>query len=443
MHARRLMLSAVAGAVATVAFAGLPAGAALAATGAAVPCSGPGGGGAGLIAAINAANTGGGGTIRLAAGCTYRLTAADNSGQLGPNGLPVITSAITIKGAGATIARRSAQPFRILEVDGPGGNLTLQNLKITGGDTPGPGGAMFNFAGRLTLDATLVTGNASEGGQMSAGGGIASGTLGNGPAGTLVLNASVVTRNSTSGDAGGILNHAGTAVLNSSQVTFNTAGNGGGIASGPGNGGDPTGSSLTLNASTVAHNSATEGGGMPAGAGIANGGLAVIRSSSITGNAAPGGIGAGIINHGTMTIAGSRITGNTAPNDKAGNPGIGGGIGNLPSMGGVPGTGVLTVRNSVISGNSASGFGGGVGNAPGAKATVIGSTVSGNSAATGGGLASQGRLVMKGSLVTRNTASAAGGIAKLGGTVVLRATTVTRNAPDNCEPAGTIPGCTG
>jgi hypothetical protein len=50
---------------------------------------------------------------------------------------------------------------------------------------------------------------------------------------------------------------------------------------------------------------------------------------------------------------------------------------------------------------------------------------------------------MKGSLVTRNTAAAAGGIAKLGGTVILRATTVTRNAPDNCEPAGTIPGCTG
>jgi hypothetical protein len=74
-----------------------------------------------------------------------------------------------------------------------------------------------------------------------------------------------VTRNTTSGDAGGILNHAGTAVLNSSQVTFNTSGNGAGIASGPGNGGDPHGSSLTLNASTVANNSATEGGGMPAG----------------------------------------------------------------------------------------------------------------------------------------------------------------------------------
>ena len=98
----------------------------------------------------------------------------------------------------------------------------------------------------------------------------------------------------------------------------------------------------------------------------------------------------------------------------------------------------------MLSGNSASGFGGALGNAPHAKATVIGSTVSGNSAATGGGLASQGHLVMRGSLVTRNTASAGGGIAELsGGAVILRATTVTRNAPDNCEPAGAIPGCTG
>jgi hypothetical protein len=302
---------------------------------------------------------------------------------------------------------------------------------------------MFNFAGRLVLDASVVTGNASQGGKMSAGGGIASGTLQSGPAGTLVLNASRVTDNTTSGDAGGILNHAGTAILNSSLVSGNVSGNGGGIASGPGNGGDPHGSSLTLNASTVTHNSATEGGGMPAGAGIANGGLAVIRASLITGNAAPGGLGAGILNHGTMTIAGSRVTGNSAPNDKAGNPGFGGGITNLPSQGRVPGTGVLTVKNSVLSGNSAAGFGGALANAPHATATVIGSTVSFNSAATGGGLASQGRLIMRGSLVTRNTASAAGGIAKLGGTVTLHATTVTRNAPDNCEPPGGIPGCTG
>src|SRR5262249_61743216 len=137
---------------------------------------------------------------------------------------------------------------------------------------------------------------------------------------------------------------------------------------------------------------------------------------------------------GTRTIAGSRVTGNTAPNDSEGNPGAGGGIGNLPSPGNVPGTGVLTVRNSVLSGNSAAGLGGAVANAPHARATVIGSTVSGNSAATGGGLASQGRLVMKGSLVTPNTAAPARGILKLRGTGGLRAPPGLPHPPHNTQP---------
>jgi hypothetical protein len=56
---------------------------------------GPARGPAGLIAAISAANAGGGTTINLAAGCTYQLTAADNTNpMLGANGLPVITSRI-------------------------------------------------------------------------------------------------------------------------------------------------------------------------------------------------------------------------------------------------------------------------------------------------------------------------------------------------------------
>src|ERR1700681_402941 len=44
-----------------------------------VPCSGSEGGAAGLIAAINSANAGGGGTINLARGCTYQLTVANNT----------------------------------------------------------------------------------------------------------------------------------------------------------------------------------------------------------------------------------------------------------------------------------------------------------------------------------------------------------------------------
>src|SRR5690348_17563366 len=185
MNTRKSVLSAAVVMGALVAFAGLPAGTALAGTGINVPCSGPGGGAAGLVAAINAANAAGGGAISLAPGCTYTLTAAASSGQLGANGLPRITTRITIAGAHATITRSSSQQFRILEVDGPGGNLSASALTITGGDASQPGGGVFNNAGTLTL------------------------------------NSSAVTRNTTLADAGGILNKAGTAVLNASRVSGN------------------------------------------------------------------------------------------------------------------------------------------------------------------------------------------------------------------------------
>ena len=41
-----------------------------------------------------------------------------------------------------------------------------------------------------------------------------------------------------------------------------------------------------------------------------------------------------------------------------------------------------------------------------------------------------------------NTARFAGGIANQG-TVTLTDSTVSGNTPDNCTPAGSIPGCTG
>jgi hypothetical protein len=411
MNARKSVLGTAVVTGALVALAGLPAGAAMAGTGITVPCSGPGGGAAGLAAAITAANAAGGGTITLAPGCTYTLTAAASSGPLGPNGLPVITTRITIAGAHATITRSGSQPFRILEVDGPGGNLAASALTITGGNANGPGGGVFNNAGTLTLNSSAVTGN------------------------------------TTSADAGGILNRAGTAVLNASRVDHNKSGSGGGIASGPGSDTAPvTGSSLTLNGSRVDHNEAAEGGGEALGGGIANGGTAVLRGSSVDHNSAAGGAGAGIFNHGTMTITGSQITGNTAPTDSAGNAGIAGGIGNVNF--GIPpsgGSGVLTMTGSTVSGNSASGFGGGLGNAPDSTATITGSSISGNTSGDmGGGVVNFGALAMTGSRVLDNTAAAGGGIANQeGGTVTLTGTRVAGNRPDNCEPPGTIAGCTG
>jgi hypothetical protein len=72
---------------------------------------------------------------------------------------------------------------------------------------------------------------------------------------------------------------------------------------------------------------------------------------------------------------------------------------------------VVTVSNSTLSGNSAtSGGGGGIFAATGARVTVSNSTLSGNSASgnsvpQGGGIASNGTVTLKNTLVARNTLS--------------------------------------
>ncbi len=416
----------------SVAFLALSAAsAAQASTGAAVPCSGTGGGAAGLIAAVNAANASGGATIRLAAGCTYALTAADNtSPMLGGNGLPVITSRITLAGFRTTIAGNGTS-FRILLVTGSG-NLTLQGLTITGGKTGAPGGGIFNLEGTLTVNHSKVTGNASEGGMMSAGGGIASGTFGTGPLGTTTLNFSQVTGNTTSGSAGGILNHAGTLTLNASQVNGNTAAvGGGGIASGTGGMGGNGSSKLTVNFSQVNGNT-SDGGPMAGAGGIANGGTATINASQVNGNTAPGAFGGGILNHGAMTVNASQVNGNAALTDGSGDQGGGGGIANLniTPLTGAADSGVLTVNLSQVRNNSGTGLGGGI--------LENGVNPDDSLGAPGG------PLTLKLSQVTGNTAAEGGGIyASSGSPVALKLTLVARNAPGNCFPLGSIPRCKG
>jgi hypothetical protein len=85
-----------------------------------------------LITAINMANANGqANTITLKAG-TYTLTATNNDTD-GANGLPAVTSVLTIKGTSAStsILERdtSAPAFRILNVEAAG-TLTLQRLTL-------------------------------------------------------------------------------------------------------------------------------------------------------------------------------------------------------------------------------------------------------------------------------------------------------------------------
>ena len=94
---------------------------------------------------------------------------------------------------------------------------------------------------------------------------------------------------------------------------------------------------------------------------------------------------------------------------------------------GVRNTGTLTVKNSIISGNS----GGGVNNWFG-TVTIENSTISGNTATSGGGVSSYGgRVTITSSTISGNTASAGGGVnicsSDYGSSVTVNNSTITGN----------------
>jgi hypothetical protein len=467
----------------------LAAAPAQASAGGSVPCSS-----AALIAAITAANAAGGGAINLAPRCHYALTKSVGNGD----GLPPVTTRIKVNGNGATIDGTGA--VRIFEVDGPGGNLSLTFVTITGGSADN-GGGIENLGGTVTLTFSAVTRNTA----MDAGGGIASAT-GLGPPGVarLTLNFSRVTDNSqTAGPAnpnslggGGIASVLGRVTLNGSQVSGNTAQGfvGGGIASGDYIDTPPSNPSsvLTLNNSRVTGNTAPNAGG----GGIQNLlGTVTVNNSQVNGNTSlnGGGISSGNGNGGVppgtsrLTLTNSQVNGNTAtaqvpqPGSMGGPPIAAGGIANggaavltntqvnnntasHTSGGGIVNHGQMTLINCQVNGNTAAGSGivasgGGIisaqgqpGSAP-TTLTLINSRVNFNRAGgDGGGIANGvplpgpmpligGALKLINTLVLGNTAAAGGGIFNNHGTVTLVNALIIANHPDNCEPTGSITGC--
>jgi hypothetical protein len=224
---------------------------------------------------------------------------------------------------------------------------------------------------------------------------------------------------------GGISNQ-GTLTLGGSTVSGNTA------AGAPGGGiNNAVNATLVLSGSTVRGNFSAGAGG-----GINNNGSIVVRFSDLSGNSADncGGIanvGMGI----TATVIQSSVHDNTA------RVADGGGI--CASQGST-----LTLLGSAVYGNTAS-FGAGIyDNA--STARLLSSTVANDTASSqGGGIfnTNGGTMTLTGSLVERNTAAggpgSGGGIYKASGTVTLNQSLVRDNNPDNCDPPGSIPGCTG
>jgi hypothetical protein len=257
-----------------------------------------------LIAAINTANANGQvNTIRLEPG-TYTLRAPDNDTD-GPNGLPSITSALTLIGAGAGNAiierEATAPPFRLVHV-AQTGLLKLEGLTVRGGQLSGNlllGGAGLCNRGTAILSESVLTENVIL--VDAPGGGIASD-------GRLVIAGSTISHNrSPAAVGGGIASFAALTVVNST-IRGNDSGVGGGLFI-------SSGTPITQNplaiiiGSTIADNRSFDG----AGGGVFSSSSAVaIINSTIAGNRAFQGGGGGLFVRRGGIIVNTTIADNAA-----------------------------------------------------------------------------------------------------------------------------------
>ncbi len=289
-------------------------------------------GGCTLINAITAANSNaatngcpagdppdiGADTIVLPPNSLQILTTVNNVTH-GPNGLPVITSDITINGQGSTISRPSTAPaFRIFEVYSyyEEASLTLQQTTISGGKTTGSSG-LASFGGGIGLFQVPFAYPV-----------------------TLALSNSTITGNSAivGGGVGSyIYDGAARVTMTNSTVSNNLGTRGGGFGFSNARSGH---TSTSITGSTFTGNHAAYGGGI-----FFRRANVSISNSTLSGNSAPARGGAVFNDEGLLNLIDSTVTGNTARIN-------GGGITNqLGSRRASPGRTTLT--RSIVSGNTA------------------------------------------------------------------------------------------
>jgi hypothetical protein len=293
-----------------------------------------------------------------------------------------ITKNLTIAGPGAEAIRVSGNhASRVFEIAATS-TVAISGLTIADGEvSSGDGGGILN-AGTLTVTDATISGNSAS---------VEGGGIDNELSGTLTVTNSRISGN-TANNAGGIRND-GTLAITSSAISGNAAVGAGGI--------DSYGM-LTLTNSTISGNTAVNAGGIDVV------GTATITFSTISGNSAAGSddfIEAGGINiQGgiSLTLMNSTVSGNSATGPVFAQ---GGGI--WASV-----AGSVTIINSTVSGNSAtggfSGDGGGIYDSV-STVSIMNSTISGNSASDGGGILSQpvGTRVttIRNTIVAGNTAA--------------------------------------
>ena len=323
---------------------------------------------------INQANMNGAAanTIVLAAGTTYTLTVVDNGTSSDANGLPIITSNLTINGNGATITRSAAggtPNFRLFTV-APGATLSLNNVTLSNGNLIGVNGA------------NGTTGSLAG----QPGGAVVGGAINN--AGTLILTNTTFSANHLTAGTGG----NGATSCTPNQATC--GGGAGGTASG---GAINNTGTLTVSGSLFAGNAVVGGVNGNAGSG--------------TGRAGAGGNGAGaaLSNAGTLTVATSTFSANHAMGGTSGS-GVNGttSFGSPGTGGGIDNTGALSITTSAFLSNTATG------------GSQIPSIQSFGGIGKGGALNDTGAMTVTNSTFSANTAvGGVGGGAGLGGAVAV------------------------
>ena len=376
-----------------------------------------------LIEAINNANTdsdtsggdclagSGPDTINLPGGA-FTFTAPYVYDE-GNNGLPTITSEITIQGNGSDIQLGGAAVgIRLAQVSATG-DLTVVDTLITGGymyDATYGGGVFRVDGGELTLDSSTLSGNATR----SYGGAVFA-----------LNNATLTIANNNSTVQGNSAFRGGGVYSRDSDTTIEQANISGNYAERTGGGIHANGGSLTITDSTIDDNGWEPGQIGVVGYTYYGGGLLAdnvtlsITGSTFVGNYAGYGGGGGLRLEDIVDaqIERTTITGNTTT-------GNGGGVqwGAYGDSGPYPVTGVI--RDSLIAGNSAGGDGGGVRLTVG-ELTVERTTVSGNTATySGGGISAGDVLTIDQSAIINNTATVydGGGLHLSGETQVTNST---------------------
>lgn len=359
-----------------------------------------------LRAAINQANSDADGdTIVFSNGLTGTITL--NSA------LPAITASMTIQGPGseklAVDGGGLFQPFQVEQTTAPP-TVDITSLTIQHGTdaaTDSGGGAILITNATVTLSNCIINNNVAQ----NFGGGVAIDNDGQ----IVQFAGCTITGNSTSavdtGEGGGIFASSGSTVsLTDCSMTANLSASGGGIyaqtptdvndcsisgnTANAGMGGAiyiDTSGTLALTDGAVTGNDAASGGG-----GIFNAddsGASFVTDCLISENSTTGD-GGGIENNGALTAEECTISNNSAIN--------GGGIASETS----DLTSAISLTMTTLTGNSATGDGGGLINLGGA--TLNQCILTNNAAFNGGGAASE---QLFGSIFTLSACTAAGNAA--------------------------------